>query len=731
MENKESHIQDSISRNLQKWCGIGTVLGALLWVLFTIVDYFREDFLKESYLYRVIIVSVLAAIYFLNNSKRSVRFQHTLVAIAILSCAVINQIIALKLSGAESPYYVGLILIIIVAIGLLPLNFHFAAALAMSIWLVYIVPILAFFNIPSMPDFISNNFYLLCAISITLTLRFISNRSFVNELSLQYELQNDKVRLDRLVQERTEALRKSEQWHRSIIENASDGILILNKNGVIANANDMASKIYHLSREQLIGMHAGDLFLADVKSNLVRMFNNMLRVKSIVLEMPYTGDIGKTVFLEISIQHIPISDEQYILMISRDITERKLFREQLAQNQKMNSIAAFSGGIAHDVRNIITSMIAYIDIVRNDKGVSERTLHRTNLLDKSILNAGNMITQLLSFARKSKTTLTESSLNDVVRDTLNIIRASIGDNIEILPNLWQKDLIIQANVPQIETVIMNLVFNARDAMPTGGRITITTETVPVANLEDMTPGNIADGKYAVLTIKDTGAGIPLEHQQRIFEPFFTTKDKDKGMGLGLAMVYSIVAEHKGRITVESEVDKGSLFNIYFPLVAERSSEYVGTEAAYKTATIIMPEKDNSIFPPESGTILFVDDDQALITMMSDALEARGYNVITTTNPEEAIAIVQKDAGIIDLLITDMAMPRIDGGELVQRIRSTRPNMKIIVISAFDRHKVEQMMDGVEVSATLHKPFAPTDFVTAVRTVLDDIVDSETTMSTQN
>lgn len=714
MLEKERYIRDSISVSLQKWVGISCILGSTLWIFFGIVDYYREGFLKESYIYRIIIVAELLIIAFINTLKRNTTFQSSLTAIGILSSAIINQIIGLKLAGAGSPYYVGLILIIIVAIGLLPLDIFFAFALAVSIWLVYFLPIIFFFKIPSMADFITSNFYLLCAISITSTWRYFGNKSMINELSLQFQLENEKDHLDHVVREKTADLNRSEQWHRSIFENTTDGMLILSKEGVIANANEMACRIYNVNCDRMAGMNVRELFREDQRQHLSSLFDKMLRVKSILFEVSYNSENGKAVSLEISLQDIPIGDEHYTLMVSRDISDRKMYQDQLAQSQKMESIAAFAGGIAHDVRNIITSMIAYIEIVRNDKGVSERTLQRTNLLDKSIRNAGNMISQLLSFARKSKSALAEASLNDVIRDTLNIIKASIGENIEIVHELPQNDLMIQANINQVESVIMNLVFNARDAMPRGGSIVITTQVRVVGSQEDMALRNIPPGTYAVLTISDSGVGIPLEVQGRIFEPFFTTKTNGKGTGLGLAMVYSIVADHKGHITVDSTPGKGSTFSIYFPLLQEKPQGDARTESQEPTTT----ELKHHQAAAAAGMILLVDDDEALMTMMSDALEARGYKVISTTSPGEGLEILEKDTGSISLLITDMAMPRMDGAELVRRATCIRPGIKVIVISAFNQEKIDQMLQGMTVSDKMHKPFSPFEFVATVNAVLD-------------
>ena len=712
IEEQEVYLEEQLTLRLQHWAGVAALIGVVLWPLFGLADYYGRDHVFKEFLpLRAAMASLSFLLYLLTRIKRTRWYLNILCYTGMLSSAALNEYMTIRIGGHTAPYYAGMIPIMIVAVALLPMRAFASILLGVLIYLTYVAPILLVDRIQDVSTFILNNLYLLSVLFITIVIRIVSNKSVVNELRLQHNLTSEKNMLDQLVQERTADLNRSEQWHRSIFEKSGDGLLILTKDGIITNSNDTACAMYGASREKLTGMHVGDLFRKGQQDDVAAVLSKMLRVKSIVFEMPHSIKNGKNTFLEISVQDIVIADEHYSLMVSRDITEKKMFQQQLAQAQKMESIATFAGGIAHDVRNIITSMIAYIEIVRNDKGVSDRTLQRTNLLDKSIRNAGNMISQLLSFARKSKSTLVETGLNGVVRDTLNIIRASIGENIEIVHNLWPNDLIIRANVNQIESVIMNLVFNARDAVSGSGRIDITTEITTVPGKQD---GIVPEGRYVVLTISDTGAGIPAEHLPRIFEPFFTTKSEGKGTGLGLAMVYSIVADHKGHITVESEPGRGSKFTIYFPLLAERRLPDRTTESGQETYSK-SPSEDSIQFM--TGAILFVDDDETLVTMMSDALQARGYEVISTTSSEEAVRIFERNAENISLLITDMAMPRMDGAELVRRMRTIKPVVKVIVISAFNHDKVDQMLNCINVSERLHKPFAPSEFVAAVRTVL--------------
>jgi PAS domain S-box-containing protein len=713
IDEQETYLEEQLTLRLQHWASVAALIGVVLWPLFGLADYFgKEHVFKEFLPLRVGMASLSFLLYLLTRFKRTRWYLNAVCYTGMLASAALNEYMTIRTGGHIAPYYAGMIPIMIVAVALLPMRVLASVLLGVLIYLTYVVPILLLDRIQDLSIFILFNLFLLSVLFITVVIRIVSNKSMVNELMLQHSLTSEKNLLDRLVQERTADLNKSEQWHRSIFENSTDGLLILTKDGVITNANDMACKIYNLNREKIIGSRVADLFCKKNRDDIAAVLTKMLLVKSIVFEMPYIGENSKNIFLELSVQDIPISEEHYTLMVSRDITDKKMLQVHLSQTQKMESIATFAGGIAHDVRNIITSMIAYIEIVRNDKGVSERTLQRTVLLDKSIRNAGAMISQLLNFARKSKTTLVETGLNGIVRDTLNIIRASIGENIEIVHDLWPNDPIIRANVNQIETVIMNLVFNARDAMPEGGRIDISSEIEAITGKED---GIVPEGRYVVMTISDTGIGIPVDTQRSIFEPFFTTKTEGKGTGLGLAMVYSIVTDHKGHIKVESEPGRGSKFRILFPLLAER--RFPEKKVVFPQESYVGIASDDRPLVEKTGAILFVDDDETLITLMSDALQARGYEVISTTSPEEAVGMFQKEADNIALLITDMAMSRMDGAELIRRVRAIKPGIKVLVISAFNHEKVELMLNGINASERLHKPFAPSEFVAAVRTAL--------------
>ena len=300
--------------------------------------------------------------------------------------------------------------------------------------------------------------------------------------------------------------------------------------------------------------------------------------------------------------------------------------------------------------------------------------------------------------------MSAQNLNEVVRDTVKLMEMTLPDNIRININLHHDELTIEANVASIENVIINLISNAKDAMSHGGSISISTGRAHVREKVDFKFKKIPDGEYAIFTIKDTGSGINKEIIHRIFEPFYTTKERGKGTGLGLAMVYGVIADHNGYIAVDTEVGAGSTFTFHFPImtggkplkVRDRSQAVVSRTG-------------------KNGSILLVDDDQAVLSILKDTLEVRGYNVLAVENPLSAIEIFKQEVKQIRLVVTDISMPLMDGYEFIRQIKSINPDIKIITISAITQ---DTKGSDVKVAASLLKPFDPDQLDAAISQIVD-------------
>ncbi|HUI46354.1 MAG TPA: PAS domain S-box protein [Nitrospirota bacterium] len=532
----------------------------------------------------------------------------------------------------------------------------------------------------------------------------------MKNLSLEFDLSQDKEqlalysqKLENLVAERTKELNKSEQWHRSLYENATDGILVLDKNGIILNANEKVCEMHGFSRDALIGAHIKLLEAETEKEKMTDRMRRILSGEAMVYETKHNRKDGSPIFVEASSKAITIDKEQFVQTFYRDITERKKLQEHLFQSQKMESIGVLAGGIAHDFNNILTAILGHIEIIRKNPVLDVKATNSLSVIEDASRRAGRMISKLLGFARKSKYELVPLNLNDVVYDTIKLLERVIDKQIEMRVELDNHLPVIQGDTNHIEQIVMNLIINARDAMPKGGKIVINTSVLDVKPDMWDVPQYIVPGQYVVLTISDTGIGIPESVRNKIFEPFFTTKERGKGTGLGLSMVYGAVKEHKGYITVASEVGVGSSFTIYLPAFTQAP------------AALPVPEATTALRGDE--TLLVVDDEVALLKSIQDALENHGYKTFAMNDSIDALAIFGKIPQEIALVITDIAMPNMDGKELIKKIKEIKPEIKILAMSGHTKYIADK--DGIrEIDGFLKKPFESHYMLSVVRRILD-------------
>jgi CheY-like chemotaxis protein len=310
-----------------------------------------------------------------------------------------------------------------------------------------------------------------------------------------------------------------------------------------------------------------------------------------------------------------------------------------------------------------------------------------------------MVSKLLSFARREPHEILPLNVNDIINDSVKLLEGVLDKRIGLKINLGNIPF-TEGDPNQIEQVIMNLIVNAKDAMPDGGLITIRTGVSEAGGEQSDAPSYIEPGKYVVLTVSDTGCGIPKEILNRIFDPFFTTKEKGKGTGLGLATVYGIVKEHKGYISVQSEVEKGTSFDIYLPISGK---------------IIHKVDKSRVISVAGNENILLIDDDKDVLNLMKDILETHGYTVMPVNNSLTAIDIFKNHAIRIQLVITDIVMPLMEGNELIKVLKDIKPDIKIVVVSGYSDEKVNK--DRL-IDAFVRKPFEGTELLSTVRRILD-------------
>ena len=408
----------------------------------------------------------------------------------------------------------------------------------------------------------------------------------------------------------------------------------------------------------------------------------------------------------------PLHTEQGMLISSgiRDMTERVGLEERLRQSQKMEAVGRLAGGIAHDFNNLLTVILGYTQILADGIARDSRLAESTGQIKSAADRAAGITRQLLAFSRKQVLSPRVINLNDVVLNLDSLLRRLIGEDIEVL-TVPAKDLgSVKADPGQIEQVIMNLALNSRDAMLTGGKLTLETSNAILDETYARQHQPVEPGRYVMLAVSDTGIGMSAETLTRIFEPFYTTKEVGKGTGLGLSMVYGIVKQSGGYVWVYSEPNQGTTFKIYLP----RVDQPVEGTSAEKTPPSVMRGTE---------TILLVEDDPQLRQLSSSVLAHCGYNVLTASTPEEGLAVCEANRSNIRLLVTDVVMPRMNGRQLAERITKICPKVRVLYISGYTDNAIVHY--GVLDAGLwfLPKPFTLSSLVAKVREVLDAGTDS--------
>ena len=390
----------------------------------------------------------------------------------------------------------------------------------------------------------------------------------------------------------------------------------------------------------------------------------------------------------------------------RDVTEQRKLEDELRHSHKMEAIGLLAGGIAHDFNNLLTVIRANAELLEQTLDPAMPQRQDAHEIMKAAARATELARQLLAFGRKQILQSVYFDLNAVLSDLGPMLRRLIGESIEITTRLSSEPCIVFADRGQMEQVLVNLVINARDAMPRGGLLTIQTSNVHLHERRASVGNDAAQpADYVQLRVSDTGVGIPRDQLDRVFEPFFTTKDLGKGTGLGLSTLYGIVKQSGGHIDVESEVGVGTTFRIHLPRAEGKDPE----------TRVASPD---SVQPGGSETILVAEDEEAVRLLIVRLLEADGYTVLGARNGRLALELAREHAGRIDLLVSDVIMPELGGRELARGLRELRPGVRVLYISGYTSKEVDRRGLLEEDAAFLQKPFTGSALGQAVRAALD-------------
>ena len=505
-----------------------------------------------------------------------------------------------------------------------------------------------------------------------------------------------------------ENLRRSELNFRSLVTNAPYGICRCDSAGKILDANPAFLELLgHTSTEELVGRHIFGLYAEnDQWFGLADFLRSAAPFKGLTAEWKRKDQT--TTVVRVSGRSVANNGEGLVFeLFAEDVTEHRALEHQLRQSQKMEAVGRLAGGIAHDFNNLLMVILGYSEFLLERLGAEPHLRGPAQEIASAAERASSLTRQLLAFSRKQMLAPRIVNLNDVATENIKMLTRMIGEDIDLVmvpgPSLWS----VKADAGQIDQVIMNLAVNARDAMPSGGKLTIETSNVTLDEDYARFHAPLRPGEYVMIAISDTGAGMDGETQSHIFEPFFTTKGP-KGTGLGLSTVYGIIKQSGGYIWVYSEVAKGTTFKIYLPRVA----------ASGEPATQVAAPVDYRKVEPGTETILLVEDEANLRYLARQYLEKQGYRVIEAADGAVAMQIAVAHEATIHLLLTDVIMPGMNGRELAQRISEIRPNVKILYMSGYTENVIGHngMLDaGVRL---LQKPFNLRDLKSKVREVLD-------------
>lgn len=537
-----------------------------------------------------------------------------------------------------------------------------------------------------------------------------------NELGVNHFLSKstDSRLLIELVEQEQVSLANNEERYRDYFENAKDAIYVHDLNGRYTMVNKAAEALIGYTREEILKMSVFDVVPENYAEQIqARLQKKLADHSPTIYEVEAIRRDGTRVPVEVSSRLIWENGVAVAVQGSaRDISERKRAEEalrasqlQLQQSQKLEAVGQLAGGVAHDFNNLLTAIMGYTDLSLRRENLEDPIRHNLEETKKAAERAGSLIRQLLAFSRKQILEPKVLDLNAVVKDMHKMLTRLIGENIDLATKQAADLGMVKADPSQVEQIIMNLVVNARDAMPHGGKVTIETANITLDDQDALKHVAVKAGEYVMLAVSDTGTGIDEETQARIFEPFFTTKEVGRGTGLGLSTVYGIVKQSGGNIWVYSEPGFGTVFKVYLPRI----------DAA---ASIIEKLVMESAAPQGTETILLVEDEDLVRGLTRKVLSEAGYKVLEAKSGAEALELTRGYAGPIDLLLTDVVMPAVSGKEVAERLKELRPAARVLFMSGYtDEAIVRHGVLDANVEF-LQKPYTWVRLAKKVRDVLD-------------
>jgi PAS domain S-box-containing protein len=494
----------------------------------------------------------------------------------------------------------------------------------------------------------------------------------------------------------------------TIFEYSHDAIVTSSIDGCITTWNPAAERMFGYLAPEAIGKSVGVLVRRDRPEERARILAAIQSGGRIDRdETEWVGKDRRRIDVSVSVSPMRDSTGATIgaVIVARDIADWKWLQSQYRQAQKLEALGRLASGVAHDFNNLVTVISGFSELLLMQLPPTDSRRGLVEEIARAGERASALTRQLLVFSRQQVVTPRELSLNDIVAEVEKMLRRLIGENIDfttvLAPELGQ----VESDSSQIEQVVVNLVINARDAMPDGGKLRIETANVHLDGAHARVHPNARTGPHVVLLVSDTGIGMDAQTRAQVFEPFFTTKPLDKGTGLGLSTVQGIVKQWGGHITVESEPGQGTTFRVYFPRADSTTAANASVESA------VMPLGG-------SETILLVEDDAAVRSLVTQVLTGHGYRVVETSNGDEAQQVARELGKPIQLLVTDVILPGVSGRAVAERLREIQPTLKVLYLSGYGENTLGRPGILPAEAPLLAKPFLPSVLARTVREVLD-------------
>ncbi len=507
-----------------------------------------------------------------------------------------------------------------------------------------------------------------------------------------------------------------------LFDDAPVGIVLLDHDGVVTDCNRAFQALVGFHHDSVCGRPFVDQLAREDRSDIGTSFSKIVmgiaRGAQLEVRLPAARERELTVALYVSRITDSDGDVTGLVLHLIDVTEQRNLEVQFTQSQKMQAVGQLAGGVAHDFNNLLTAMIGFSDLLLARHGPDDPSFSDIQQIKQNANRATNLVRQLLAFSRKQTLTLARLDVTESLNDLSNLLGRLIGEKVELRLEPGRDLLPIQADRGQFDQVIINLTVNARDAMPGGGLITLKTTNIelgePVQRGHDLMPA----ARYVLIEVSDTGEGIPKENLDRIFEPFFSTKDVGAGTGLGLSTVYGIIHQSGGFIFVDSAPGEGTTFSIYLPKYVDEDDVADGEIAQESSVS-----EDNSASPADpdltgNGVVLLVEDEDAVRAFATRALRNKGYTVLEADNGEGALDVINGADQKIDLIVSDVVMPGMDGNTLVSLVRQELPDVKVILMSGYAEDVFRNEIGRDDSLHFLGKPFTLKDLAGKVKDVLE-------------